>query len=116
MGYSTQSKGYKIWDTESSKLVVSRDVIIDEYSVNPPEVDIQPNAITDSNVADPGGEPARTMDSNIELSSDSLEDSENTKNEQGENGFINAQGSPAQELSPPKQLRRSSKGRKQTGE
>ena len=54
MGYSTQSKGYKIWDIESSKLVVSRDVTFDESSVDPPEIDVQPDEITDSNVADPG--------------------------------------------------------------
>ena len=54
------------------------------------------------------------MGSNIELSSDSLEDSENTENDQGENEFVDAQSSSAQELSPPQQLRRSSRVRKQT--
>ncbi len=33
LGYSTQSKGYKIWDTESRVLVISRDVRIDESSL-----------------------------------------------------------------------------------
>ena len=47
------------------------------------------------------GEPVRDMDSNIELSSDSLEDSKNTENDQGEHEFEDAQGSPAQELSTP---------------
>ena len=54
MGYSTQSKGCKIWDIESSKLVVSRDLIFDESSVNPPQVHIQPNEVTDSNLVDTG--------------------------------------------------------------
>ena len=35
MGYSTRSKGYKIWDVEPSKLVVSRDFIFNESSVDP---------------------------------------------------------------------------------
>ncbi len=30
LGYSTQSKRYKIWDTESRVLVISRDVRFDE--------------------------------------------------------------------------------------
>ena len=34
MGYSTQSKGYEIWDLESNKLIVSRDVTFDESSTN----------------------------------------------------------------------------------
>ena len=54
MGCSTQSKGYKIWDVESSKLVVSRDVEFNESSVNSLEVQIQTNEVTDSNVAGPG--------------------------------------------------------------
>ena len=64
----------------------------------------------------PWGEPARKMDSNIELSSDSSEESENSGNNQDENEFVDAQGSPAQEFSPPQQLRRSSRVRKQTGD
>ena len=55
MGNSTQSKGYKIWDVESSKLIVSPDFILNESSVNLLEVNMQPNEVTDSNVADPKG-------------------------------------------------------------
>ena len=53
MGYFYQSKGYKIWDVESSKLVVSRDVTFNESSVHSLEVQIQTNEVTDSNVAGP---------------------------------------------------------------
>ena len=33
-GYTTQSEGYKIWDVESSKLVVSGDVVFNKSSVD----------------------------------------------------------------------------------
>ena len=54
-GYSTQSKGYKIWDVESSKLVVSGDVVSSESSVDSLGIDIQPTEVTDRNVADTVG-------------------------------------------------------------
>ena len=41
MGYSTQSKGYEIWDVDSPKLVVSRDVVFNESSVNSLEAQIK---------------------------------------------------------------------------
>ena len=122
MGYSNQSKGYKVWDIEGSKLVVSRDVIFNESSVNPQEVHVPTSTVTDSNFAAPGGERDNNVDNNIELSSDSSEESENTENEDGENEFVDAQDSPAQQpsqpqqLNHPQQLRRSSRVRKQTGE
>ena len=121
MGYSTKSKGYKICDADSSKLVVSRDVTFNESSVNPPEVHIQSNEVTDSNVADSGGESVRDVDSNIELSLDTSEESESTENND-ENEFEDAQGSPLQQPSSPEspspaqQLRRSFRVRKQTSE
>ena len=73
IGCSTRSKGYKIWDVESSKLAVSRDVMFNEPSVSPPEACIQSNAVMDCNVADPGGESFKNVDSNIKLPSDSSE-------------------------------------------
>ena len=74
MGYSTQSKGYEIWDAESSKLVVSRDVIFNESSVNSLEVQIQANEVTDSNVAGPGGEMKKEVDGYIDSSPEQLDD------------------------------------------
>ena len=41
MGYSTQSKGYKIWDLEFSKLVISRGVTFDESSTNFSEIQFE---------------------------------------------------------------------------
>ena len=75
MGYSTQIKGYKIWDVESSTLVVSRDVVFKESSVNSLGIDIQSNEATDSNVADTGGECVENVYSNIKLPSDSSKES-----------------------------------------
>ena len=80
MSYSIQSKGYKIWDIESSKLVVSRDVIFNEPSVNSLELHVSTNTVTDTNVAAPGGERDNIVDNNIELSSDSSEESEESEN------------------------------------
>lgn len=34
MGYPKQSKGYKLWEIDSSKLIVSRDVKLSEESGN----------------------------------------------------------------------------------
>ena len=79
MGYSSQSKGYKIWDIESSKLVVSRDVIFNEYSVDPLQVHVPTNAVTDSNVASPGVERDNNVNNNIELSSYMSEDSKESE-------------------------------------
>ena len=55
------------------------------------------------------GDTARNMDRKNELSSDSLEESENIGNNRDENEFGDAHRSQAQELSPPQQLRRSFK-------
>ena len=76
MGYSTQSKGYKVWDVESSKLVVSRDVVFNESSVDSLGIDIQPNEVSDSNVAGPGGEMKKEVDGNIDSSPDSEGDND----------------------------------------
>ena len=74
MGSSTQSKGYKVWDVESSKLFVSRDVVFNESSVDSLGIDIQPNQVSDSNVAGPGGEMKKEVDGNIDSSPEQSDD------------------------------------------
>ena len=55
-GYSTQCKGYKIWDTESSKLIVSRGATFDETTSDPPK------AQTPSSVEIPSDPDSRAFD------------------------------------------------------
>ena len=54
IGYSTQSKGYKIWNTETSKLVVSRDVTFDESSVDPNTIEVTVTEEDNNNIVVPG--------------------------------------------------------------
>ena len=70
-GYSTQIEGYKVWDIKSSKLIVSRDVIVSESSVDCLQVHVPINAVADRNIAAPERERVNNVDKNIELSSDS---------------------------------------------
>ena len=74
MGYSTQSQGSKVWDVESSKLVVPRDVVFNESSVDSLGISIQPNEETDSNVPGPGGEIKKEVEGNIESSPEQFDD------------------------------------------
>lgn len=67
MGYSTQSKGYKIWDIESAKMIISRDVTFIESSVGPATAVIPDLDSTSSNVVVPGGEAKVEVDNNIDL-------------------------------------------------
>ena len=52
--YSIQSKCYKIWDFESWKLIVSRDVTFDESYVSRNVTGINLDRTESSNVASPG--------------------------------------------------------------
>ncbi len=54
IGYSNQSKRYKVWGTESSKLIVTRDVTFAESSVNHPTAEISLEYGKPSIVAVPG--------------------------------------------------------------
>ena len=108
MGYSNQSKGYKIWDIEASKLIISRDVTFDERSVESLAIDIPTSDATGSNVAVPGGDPKKEVEDNIDLTPSSSEATNSNAESDGE--FVDAQNSPQQPL------RRSARIRKPTGE
>ena len=79
IGCYTQSKGYKIRDLEFSKLFVSRDVIFNESSVDPLQVHVPTNAVTDSNAATTERERYNNVNNNIEMSSYMSEESKESK-------------------------------------
>ena len=120
IGYSQQSKGYKIWDPESSSLVVSRDVTFDENSVDSLEIPLPTSNCSASDVAVPGGEVKEEVEDNIDLEKENPvetnpdhtditdKSSTSSNDEETENIFQDAQDAP--------QLRRSSRVRRQTGE
>ena len=55
-------------------MVVFRDVVFNESSVNSLEVQIQTNEVTDRNVAGPGGELKKEVDGNIDSSPEQSDD------------------------------------------
>lgn len=77
MGHSAQNIGYKIEDAESAKLVVSRDVIFVESSLDSLEVHIPPNEVS-SVIFLIQVELVGDVDSKIEPSSDPTKESGNT--------------------------------------
>ena len=104
MGFCTQSKGFKIWDVDSSKLVLSRDVVFNESLVNSLEVQNQTNEVTDSNVAGPGREMKKEVDGNIDSSPDSEGDNDGEFEERSASATVYT---PPAEAAPP--LRRSAR-------
>ena len=70
VGYSKQHKGYKIWDVEPSKLIVSRDVTFDEITPNPLKVQILSNVKIPSEPSVPGGDMKEGVDGNIDLNTE----------------------------------------------
>ncbi len=118
MGYSTQSKGYRIWDIETSKLIVSRDVTFLESSVDPTSIEISQRIEDSSNVAVPGGEAKIEVDDNIDLTPEEnteLTSGNNTENENESSANSDDQFKDAQE-NPQPTLRRSTRTRRPPGE
>eukprot|EP00171_Calliarthron_tuberculosum_P022915 IDg22915t1 len=52
VGYSTQSKGYKLWDQDLGKFVVSRDVTFDEDGDRTLSVDAETSELATAKVED----------------------------------------------------------------
>ncbi len=61
LGYSTQSKGYKIWDTEAQTIIVSRDVKFDESSFSSPISTLEDADEASGSVKVQGGEVANEV-------------------------------------------------------
>ncbi len=118
MGYSSQSKGYKIWDVETSKLIVSRDVTFSESAVDPTSTIISDTAEHSSNVAVPGGGAKIEVDNNIDLTPD--ENTESTSDNQTEGESENSANSDDDfadgHENPQPTLRRSTRTRRPPGE
>ncbi len=118
MGYSNQSKGYKIWDIASSMLIVSRDVTFAETSSTPPTAEISNADSASSNVAVPGGDDKVEVADNIDLKHENrdetiTDDATNSEGDEVQNSdieFEDPQDTPA----PP--LGRSTRTRNPTGE
>ncbi len=110
MGYSTQSKGYKIWDIESARMIVSRDVTFNEQSVGPSGIELPLNGENSSNIVDPGGAVKEEVDDNIDSTQVSPTDNESSNNDNSDSDFEDAQDSPKQPL------RRSARISQKTGE
>lgn len=81
MGHSTQSKASKIWDVQSSKLIVSRDVAFDESSVDSTIIQFPTNEVTDKNLAVQRVKRTVNVSGNIKLLLDSYKESASIENE-----------------------------------
>ncbi len=118
MGYSSQSKGYKVWDVESSKSIASRDITFTESSVTCQTAEIPNGNDMPSTIAVPGGELNFEVANNIDLSPEDrvtrIPDNQSidVSNDESniENDFEAAQQGP----DPP--LRRSTRNRRPPGQ
>ena len=112
MGFSTQSKGYKFWDLESNKIVVSRDVTFDESSTNSSVTQFEISEDNSGNDAVPGRECKIELADNIDLFSVASEETNDAESENSDNEVRDAQNNPTTALkrqapSPTPPLRRS---------
>lgn len=64
MGYSHQSKGYKLWDPEIRKMIVSRDVVFREKQL--PDIDHVQVDMDDHHVIDREGDSKHTINDTVE--------------------------------------------------
>eukprot|EP00171_Calliarthron_tuberculosum_P022031 IDg22031t1 len=77
MGYPNQSKGYKIWDTELEKFVISRDVKFgEEKSWTPSEKELQLSTMNNSN--EPSEQTSTDADTSEELPAKLISSESNT--------------------------------------
>jgi len=107
IGYSTKSKGYKIWDTQSRALIISREVKFNESSVSSPTTILEDSDETSDSLNAPGGEVVNEVTDDTDPSNSRTEP---TVGESSEEEFVDT----ITETAPV--LRRSSRIRKQTGE
>ena len=120
IGYSRLSKGYKIWDLDSSSFVVSRDVTFHENSINSLAIPFSTSNDFPSNVVVPEGEVKEEVDDNIDLVDENPvqpnSDSENIIDERTTNSNEEKTDEVFQDAQDTPQLRRSSCTKKKTGE
>ena len=109
VGYSLNSKGYKLWDAESKSFVISRDVKFDEKLDRSNSVAISSSDEKSIDVAIQEGECKEEVHDDINSQSTPSPKVEVEEEEEEEREFHDANKSPQPEL------RRSSRIRKQTG-
>ena len=90
MGYSTQNKGYKVWDVNSSTLVVSRDVTFDESSIKRTAVQLPTTENNPSKVVVPRGECETDVENNIDLTTGSHDSTTRANSDHSGNEFVDA--------------------------
>ena len=103
------SKGYKVWDVHSLKIIMSWDVTFDELSMDYSRAEINTSGPRSSNAAVPRGDSKEEVVGNIDLIPENSVEAENTKTDNSYNEFKDAQD----DSSPP--FRRSNRIRKQPG-
>ena len=114
LGYSSQSKGYKIWNKSAKRIIVSRDVRFNEAFGRPFQFEIEISDKTAHNGSVPGGQVKKEVELNIMSPDEPLVDKDDdpaySGNDSRDNAFEDAADSPKPAL------RRSSRIRKPPGE
>ena len=117
VGYSTQSKGYKIWDLELSKIIVSRDVTFEEIRSDPIEIDIRDIKEEPRKVVVPEGEAKPEVEDNIDSTAEDEPEINSRQHVDADDAVSNSgnEFEQAEEAVQPA-LKRSTRIRKPTGE